>query len=105
MTNYEHSQGGRIWLVWRESVRMTPVYKTDQLITCLVEMQNEEFFCTFIYASNVVEERKVLWRDLCDHHASPMFKDKAWMLMGDYNEILVGDESSVFSNLGRFQVE
>ena len=102
MTNYEHSQGGRIWLVWRESVRMTPVYKSYQLITCSVGLQNEEdFFCTFIYASNVVEERKVLWSDLCDHHSSPMFRNKAWLLMGDFNEILEGEESTRFTRLGR----
>ena len=42
MTNYECSPGGRIWLLWRESVRMTPVFKSDQLITCSVGLQNEE---------------------------------------------------------------
>ena len=102
MANYEYSQGGRIWLLWRDSVRMTPVYKSDQFITCSVSLQNEDdFFCTFIYASNAVEERKVLWEDLHDHHSSPMFRGKEWMLMGDFNDILEGEESSGFSNLGR----
>ena len=55
MTNYEHSQGRRIWLVWRESIRMSPVYKTDQMITCSVGLKEEdEFFCTFVYANNLV---------------------------------------------------
>lgn len=36
MTNYEHSKGGKIWLLWRDTVRVTYVYKTDQLITCSV---------------------------------------------------------------------
>lgn len=49
--NYECSQGGRIWVLWRDSVRMTPVYKSDQLITCSVEVEGEkEFLCTFVYA-------------------------------------------------------
>lgn len=61
ITNYEHSQGGRIWVVWKDSVRMTPVYKTDQMITCSVGVQDqEEFFCSFIYPSNSVDERKEL---------------------------------------------
>lgn len=34
MTNYEYSSGGRIWLVWRDDVRMTPVCKSDQFIKC-----------------------------------------------------------------------
>lgn len=42
MMNYEYSQGGRIWLVWREGVRMTPVYKSDQLITCSVALRDQE---------------------------------------------------------------
>ncbi|XP_013739623.2 uncharacterized protein LOC106442489 [Brassica napus] len=100
ITNYEHSGGGRIWLLWRERVCMTPVFKTDQLITCSVVLQDEEeFLCSFVYASNEVEGRKVLWEDLCHHSNSPMFRNKAWMIMGDFNEILEGDEHSGFSNL------
>ena len=99
MTNYEHSQRWRIWVLWRDTIRMTPVYKTDQLITCSVCLKNEEeFFCIFIYASNGVEERKMLWEDLCNHQSSPMFQNKAWMLMGDFNEILDGEEHSGYSH-------
>ena len=68
MTNYEHSQGGRIWLVWHGGVCMTPVYKTDQIITCSVGLLGEEeFFFTCVYASNTAEGRKGLWEDLCHH--------------------------------------
>ena len=105
MTNYEHSQGGRIWLLWRDTVRISPVYKTDQLITVSVALQDEEeFFCSFVYASNQVEERKVLWEDLIHHNASPLFQQKAWIIMGDFNEILDGSEHSEFENLGRLAV-
>ena len=53
ITNYEDNRGGRIWLVWRDLIRMTPVYKSDQIITCSVEMQGEEgFYYSCIYASN-----------------------------------------------------
>lgn len=102
MTNYEHSKGGRIWLLWRDSVRLTPVYKTEQLITVSVALEEEEdFFCTFVYASNSVEERKLLWDDLCHHHNSPIFRNKAWMIMGDFNEILDSGEHSGADGLGR----
>lgn len=102
ITNYEDSSGGRIWFLWRDSVRITPVYKTDQLVTVKVELGNEEgFYCTSVYASNQVEERKVLWGDLIHHHESPSFKNKAWMILGDFNEILEGDESSRFEYGGR----
>lgn len=101
-TNYEYNKGGRIWMIWRDMVRMTPVYKTDQLITCSVALQDEEeFFCSFIYASNQVEERQVLWEDLCHHYYSPMFQRKVWIIMGDFNEIFDSGEYSGVENLTR----
>lgn len=102
MTNYECSVGGKIWLVWKDSVCMTPVYKSDQLITCSVGLRGQEvFFCSFIYASNSVEGRKELWEDLCHHQNSALFRDKAWIAMGDFNEILDVEESLVLSSQGR----
>lgn len=102
INNYEYSQGGRIWLVWKEDVRITHVFKTDQFITCSVALQGqEEFFYTCVYASNQVEGRKELWTDLCNHHDSPLSRNKVWMLVGDFNEILDGEESSCFMDYGR----
>lgn len=64
ITNYECSQGGRIWLLWRDDVRITTVYKTDQFITCSVGLKDqEEFFYTCVYANNLSEDRKELWGD------------------------------------------
>lgn len=54
------------------------------------------FFCSFIYAANEVEERKKLWEDIRNHYDAPLFKDKKWMLMGDYNEILGLEEHSQY---------
>lgn len=98
MANYEFNQLGRIWVIWRTTVRLSPVFKSDQLITCsvLLEGAQEEFFCSFIYAKNLAEERKSLWEDLRSHHDSQMFKNKPWLLMGDFNEILDGTEHSNF---------
>lgn len=77
---------------------MSPVYKSNQLITCSVLMpeQSEEFVCSFVYASNAMEERKSLWEDLKNHYEAPMFKNKRWIIKGDYNEILEGGEHSEF---------
>ena len=84
-------------------MRVTPVYKGAQIITCsiLLPGENEEFLCSFIYASNSMEERKDLWDDLRLHYEAPMFKNKRWMLMGDYNEILEGEEHSGFGDSPR----
>lgn len=36
MSNYEEHRLGRLWLVWRNNVRVIPIYKTSQLITCSI---------------------------------------------------------------------
>jgi len=59
------------------------------MITCsvLLEGMEEEFFVSFVYASNFVDDRKELWADMKNHYDSPMFRNKPWMIYG--NMILV----------------
>lgn len=94
--NYECHHLGQIWVVWKDSVRLTPVYKSSQIITCLVCVNGDEeyFFCLFVYASNFEGERRVLWDDLKDHHNSPMFRAKKWLVFGYFNEILSREDHS-----------
>ena len=75
ISNYGAHRLGRIWVVWRDDVRVTPVFQSDQVITVLVLLNGNdaEFFCSFVYASNGVEERKQLWDDLKYHQNSNMF--------------------------------
>lgn len=100
MVNYEYNRLGRLWVVWRSTVRLTPMYKSAQIITCSVLLtgSKEEFFCSFIYAYNTMEERKSLWEEMRNHHDAPMFRNKKWMIMGDYNEIMDGEELSGFED-------
>ena len=39
-----------------------------------------------------------------NHQDSALFRNKAWLIVGDFNEILVGDESSGFTDFGRIPV-
>lgn len=50
MSNYEFSRLGRLWVIWKAEVRMSPVFKSSQMITCSVLLPGglEEFFCSFI---------------------------------------------------------
>lgn len=75
VNNYEYSRNGRIWVVWSPQIRVTPVYKSDQIITVSVlkEGESEEFLCSFVYADNTAERRKELWDDIKAHQNSPMF--------------------------------
>lgn len=69
ITNYEYNWLGRLWVIWSQRVRVTPCFKSAQLITCsiLMEGMKEEIFCSFVYGLNLAEERKDLWRDLKAH--------------------------------------
>lgn len=77
-------------------MRVTPVFKSDQMITVsvLAEGETEEFLCSFVYAENTIERRKELWDDIKAHQNSPMFRNKEWIIMGDFNDILEEDEHS-----------
>lgn len=79
ITNYESHHLGRIWVVWRQGARLIPMFKSDQMITCSIKLEgrDDEFLCSFIYASNCPEERKALWRDIKDHHDSPLFRQQS----------------------------
>lgn len=95
LTNYEYNHLGRIWLVWRSDVKVTPVFKSDQLITVSMALSGgDEFFLSVIYAKNTEAERCVLLEDLKNHQNSPIFRNKAWLVLGDFNETLDVEEHS-----------
>ena len=100
LSNYEYSRLGKIWVVWSPKVRVTPCFKSAQLITCsiLMEGAQEDIICSFVYAANRAEERRVLWEDLKNHQDSPMIRNKPWIVMGDFNETLEIEEHSGYTN-------
>lgn len=102
VNNYEYNRKGRIWVTWSSQVRMTPVFKSEQMITMsvLLEGEEDEFFCSFVYAENTGERRKELWNDMKDHQNSRMFQNREWIIMGDFNEILDGEEHSNYEDSG-----
>lgn len=96
ITNYDHHRLGRIWIMWSPRVRVTPCFQSAQMITCsfLLEGMDEEFFCSFVYGFNLEDERRELWRDIKSHQDSPIIQKKAWIVFGDFNEILDEEEHS-----------
>ncbi|XP_010463164.1 PREDICTED: uncharacterized protein LOC104743817 [Camelina sativa] len=100
ITNYEFNDLGRIWVVWKEDVRVTPVFKSGQVVTCSILLLGNtmEFFVSFVYAYNLAEERKELWEDLKSHFDSPLFTNQPWVIVGDFNEILDGAEHSTYDD-------
>lgn len=50
--------------------------------------------CSFVYALNTMEERRILLENFMNHKDSTMFINKQWLVFGDFNEILDGEEHS-----------
>lgn len=102
VNNYEFSRRGRLWVLWSSQVRLTPVFKTDEIVTVSVQIEGEavELFCSFIYVDNTAERRRELWGDIKAHQNSPIFRNNEWVLMGDFNEILDGEEHSNYAESG-----
>lgn len=36
LSNYEYHHLGRIWVLWKDTTKLTQVFKSDQMVTCLV---------------------------------------------------------------------
>ena len=89
ISNYEFNALGRIGLVWRPDIRVTPFFTSRQVLTVSIWIEGgEEFFYSIVYALNTMEERMELWTDLKLHQDSLIIRNKPWLIAGDFNETL-----------------
>ncbi|KAH0652460.1 hypothetical protein KY289_030138 [Solanum tuberosum] len=86
--NYQHSNGGRIWLLWDPAkCDFTHTHSSSQYIHRIVKVYRDsmDFQFTAIYGLHNIRDRGVLWADLkaiADQMLDP------WLIMGDFNTIL-----------------
>ncbi|XP_062114379.1 uncharacterized protein LOC133825461 [Humulus lupulus] len=81
---------GRILLAWNPNVFSVDIRVcSSQCIHCWVVPQNGSsgFFCTFVYAFNDEERRRVLWQQIRDIQTM-----EPWILLGDFNATINKDE-------------
>ncbi|XP_058725687.1 uncharacterized protein LOC131596982 [Vicia villosa] len=86
--NYSKHDNGRIWVLWDENnttIKMESM--TDQMVHCGVYNTDGGFvhWLTAIYASNNLDRRKELWRDMGNISKS---QQGPWIAMGDFNNVL-----------------
>lgn len=87
MDNYVDHANGRIWLYWDSNkVDVRFVKSTNQLLHCGVFdlIGNFKFWLTAVYASNELDRRKRLWKDVESIH---LVQQGPWCLVGDYNNV------------------
>lgn len=94
MENYQHAHNGRLWILIREDLQVQFLSKTSQYIHLLVNVPKGVGWValTFVYASNDLSERRVLWHDLQTLTVGMRY---SWMLMGDFNAIKELEEAKV----------
>lgn len=88
--NYGFSVLGKIWVLWHPSVKVVVISKSLQMIMCEVLFPDSPdwIIVSIIYASNEESQRKDLWAEISDVSSSHSVAGKAWLVMGDFNQVL-----------------
>lgn len=103
---YHASTLGRIWVGWDPNIHTVQVISSsDQAIHCQISLvqDNIQFKCSIIYATNLLNDRLVLWNQLKNLASS--FCNSPWILLGDFNNVrlTVRDLEVVLVHLKLFQ--
>lgn len=76
ISNYLHSELGKIWIVYKPPTLVNLLFADLQSITVEVILESgERFICTAIYASNDLDIKKELWLSLRDTHSCFKIQD------------------------------
>ncbi|KAG7576912.1 hypothetical protein ISN45_Aa03g012390 [Arabidopsis thaliana x Arabidopsis arenosa] len=95
LSNYQFSDLGKIWILYKSPTRARVLFVDLQSITCEIFLEDGTFLIyTAVYASNEEDERKKLWSSLRDTEAAFCLSNKPWMINGDFNETLSPAETS-----------
>ncbi|XP_071687005.1 uncharacterized protein [Rutidosis leptorrhynchoides] len=96
ISNVDYSPSScRMVIGWDPNkVRVMVVHMAKQVTRCLVEtvVDRSKMFCSFVYANNNGNERRMLWSDLYGHKL--ISRSHPWVLLGDFNVILKVHEHS-----------
>lgn len=98
--NYAFSELGKIWILWHPSVKVVVLFKSLQMVTCEVLFPDttDLVIVSFVYASNEISTRSVLWRDIVSQAIDPRVVGKPWAVLGDFNQILSPADHSTRTN-------
>ncbi|PKU60663.1 uncharacterized protein LOC110092977 [Dendrobium catenatum] len=82
--NFHCANPGRIWVKWDTGrITFNPLFISSQLVAGMVYYgNNAPFLLAVVYASNSLEDRKVLWEEIRNIRPS---QGTPWITMGDFN--------------------
>ena len=77
--------------MWKDSYKVVILERDKRLIDVKVSYGSMVFFLTCVYGDPVTARRKEVWNRLED---IGLLRDEAWMLAGDFNELMSNEEKS-----------
>ncbi|KAL0771896.1 hypothetical protein Bca101_037047 [Brassica carinata] len=93
---YDHSflvdpvgLSGGLALFWKQMHEVEVLSASNRIIDTKVKAGNLVFFMTFVYGDPVRQRREEVWNDL---KTIGLNRNEGWGLIGDFNEIMNGDE-------------
>lgn len=73
----------------REVVSVSVVFRSPNLLDCLVEFNGTNFYLSFVYGPPNPSDKNYLWERLERISTS---RTAPWLVMGDFNEIRGNEE-------------
>lgn len=87
-SNHDTDLDGRIIIIWRYPAAVQTLHQSKQSLTCEVTIPvHTKFTFTAVYASNLRDERRVLWEDLQEAQTTLFLEHRNWIIGGDFNQI------------------
>ncbi|CAL9242513.1 unnamed protein product [Arabidopsis halleri] len=80
---------GGLALFWKEDVVVEVLSSSQNFMDTKIKFQNISSYITFVYGAPNVENKQQIWNDISGLGAE---RETAWLLMGDFNEILDNSE-------------
>lgn len=77
--------------MWKKFFKVEVLSSNNRVIDCKVKMGSQSFFFTGVYGDPVVAKRRGVWNQL---QSIAVSRDEAWVLVGDFNELMCNDEKS-----------
>ena len=84
-------KSGGLAVMWKEACRVETLQANNRVIDLKVEWQNHTFYLTCVYGDPVKSKRGEVWERISRIGAT---RKGAWILMGDFNELIEQSEKS-----------
>lgn len=82
---------GRIWILWKDHLKVQIIKVHKQYIHCLVEDPRVQIrlYVTIVYAKNDLKRREILWQDIMQ---ITLQQQLHWVVCGDFNSVLNSED-------------